>query len=968
MKNALLIAASVLVLAACDPAADRGPSPSTDVTASAADILAKLEQLEAGAFPHEVSDLAPDPAVRYGRLDNGMRYAIMENTTPPQQAAVRLRFDTGSLNETEPQQGLAHFLEHMAFNGSTNVPEGEMVQLLERYGLAFGPDTNAFTSFDQTVYQLDLPEVGEDILDTALFIMRETASELLLDAEAIDRERGVIKSEERFRNSPGLRRIRDLWSFVFPDARFPDRFPIGTLEVIDSAPRDEFVDYYQKWYTPDRAFLTVVGDIDADVIEAKIEDQFGDWQAADGVDRTEASPGQDSPASETEADIFVDPDVTTTITMAATSPVEKKIDSAQARREAVIEDLAFRIFDRRLAKITRTVDAPFFQAFSSSSNFYDAAELVSLNVFAEPERWDAALSAAEQELRRALEFGFTEAELAEQLANYRTSLKTAADGAATRQSTTIADRLAQAINGDMVFSHPSSALERFDALAETLTVAQVTEAFRDTWGDTPLRLHVSLPEEPAGGADRVLEVYNASTEIAVEAPQDAGVLAFAYEDFGTPGEIVEREEVAGLDVVRLRFENNVWLNFKQTDFEDETVRVRLRFGGGQLEQPAGQPGLDVLMDVAFADGGLEAHSRDELQSIFAGRDVTFNISSGFDAFVGSAATNRDDLRAQLAVWAAFMTAPGFREEGKAQYDQLVNTVYPTIDASPQGVQSIEVPKLIRGGDERFGLPSQEALASRSFDELRAFLEVPSASGFVEVTIVGDITEEAAIEAVATTIGSLPERAASRPGFEDQRNVSFPVDKLGTIDTLRHDGEPNRALALIYWPGVDNFDREVSSGVRLMEGVMGLKLIERIREELGATYSPSSNVYFDDVNPGYGYISVSLDLEPGDVDDLFSVVFEIAEEMRSGDITEDERSRALQPILEQIEEQVENNGYWLGLLDEATSSPNDLQEHLRRAENFQAVTVDDLVALSNTYLARDKAYRIQILPTDESSGE
>ena len=236
---------------------------------------------EAALWPHEASDLEPDPDVRYGVLENGMRYAVMQNDTPSGTGAVRLRFDVGSMAEADDQQGLAHFTEHMIFNGSENVEEGEMIRILERHGLAFGPDTNAYTSFDETVYQLDLPAVDEETLDTAFFLMRETASNVAFDAEAIDRERGVVLSELRVRNTYGYRYTTSLWSFLFPDAAFPARWPIGTAEVLQTAPRERFLDLYQRYYTPERAMFVFVGDVEPDEIVARIEDTFSDWAQPD---------------------------------------------------------------------------------------------------------------------------------------------------------------------------------------------------------------------------------------------------------------------------------------------------------------------------------------------------------------------------------------------------------------------------------------------------------------------------------------------------------------------------------------------------------------------------------------------------------------------------------------------------------------------------------------------------------------
>ena len=383
------------LLAACQPASEPA-QPETDYT-----------------WVHEVSDLPADPAIRYGRLGNGLRYAIRENDTPPNVASVRLVFNVGSLAEAEDQRGLAHFIEHMAFNGSTDVPEGEMVPLLERHGLEFGPDTNAFTGYETVGYQLDIPEVDEETVDTALFLMRQTASELLMDSEAIDRERGVILSEERYRNTPIRRWNNALWRFRLPDTIVPDRDAIGTVEVIETAPRERLVDYYENFYTPERAMLVVVGDIDPDVIEAKIADEFAGWEQPDDP-RGDPDVGTVSEERPLSVGYFHDPEIYTIFTVDAVRPHEPVLDTAQSRFENNLANLGDAILSRRFATLTSSGTSPLIQASANHTSDFDVADRATVLAIMRPDQWQEGVAVVEQELRRAIEHGFTEAELAEQ--------------------------------------------------------------------------------------------------------------------------------------------------------------------------------------------------------------------------------------------------------------------------------------------------------------------------------------------------------------------------------------------------------------------------------------------------------------------------------------------------------------------------------------------------------------------------
>jgi len=293
-----------LTIPAASMAQDNTPPASATATPSAET-----------AWGISVYDIPADADVRFGVLPNGMKYAIAHNETPEDTAAVRFGFDVGWVDEREEELGLAHVVEHMAFNGSTNVPEGEMIKLLERLGLAFGADTNASTSFEDTIYKLDLPRVDDELVDTALMLMRETASELTVTDEAVDRERGIIQSETRTRNNYQIRRFKDYFDFVSPDTLYAKRFwADGTVQNIDAAPGSVVRDLYRRYYRPDNATLVVVGDVDPAAIEAKIVEKFSSWKMPSSP-ISEVDKGLVDISRGPAAGNFVDPDVPYIVTI-----------------------------------------------------------------------------------------------------------------------------------------------------------------------------------------------------------------------------------------------------------------------------------------------------------------------------------------------------------------------------------------------------------------------------------------------------------------------------------------------------------------------------------------------------------------------------------------------------------------------------------------------------------------------------
>ncbi len=231
----------------------------------------------ADAWPQAASDLPADPGARFGVLPNGMKYAVMRNATPAHATSLRLRIGSGSLDESDAEQGLAHVLEHMAFKGSTHVAAGDMIKKLQRLGLGFGADTNASTGWTQTVYEFDLPHSDQESLDTGLMLMREIASELTLDPKALDSERGVVLSEERLRDTPDYRAQKAQLDLFLHGQLAARRFPIGQVDIIQHAPVSLIRQFYEANYRPDNATLIAVGDFDPAAVEAEIKAKFADW-------------------------------------------------------------------------------------------------------------------------------------------------------------------------------------------------------------------------------------------------------------------------------------------------------------------------------------------------------------------------------------------------------------------------------------------------------------------------------------------------------------------------------------------------------------------------------------------------------------------------------------------------------------------------------------------------------------------
>ncbi|MEO5772834.1 MAG: insulinase family protein [Sphingomicrobium sp.] len=901
------------------------------------------------------TDVTPDPAIRYGTLPNGMKFAIRRNATPKGAASMRLRFGFGSIAESDREQGLAHFIEHMAFNGTTHVPEGDMIKILQRQGLAFGPDTNAVTGFDSTTYMLDVPKADTEHLDTAMFLLREVASEVKFDPAAVDRERGVILGEKRARESFQLRQAVDVIGFQQPGTPYGKRLPIGTEEVLKTARADEIRDLYRRYYRPENATLIFVGDADPAEIEARIGKSFGDWKASGpaGAPLPRGTIDVKRPAA---FDTFTDPAVAAGVIYTVSRPWDDPADTLAERRRKMIRGFAVDLLNQRIQRLSNVPGSAVLGGGMAVEQQRDAGLQTRMQVIAKDGAWKEALKTTEQEVRRALQYGFTAAELKSELANVDAALRTDAEQANTRNSAALAAVLLSVADEHDFVTTPAFRYQNFGKLLPTITVDQVNSAFRELWtGSAPL-VHVSAKENIA--PEQVAAALTSSRRVALSPWKDMTARAFAYDSFGRPGTIAEDKRIADLDVRTVRFANNVRLNLKKTDFEQARIRFVVRMGNGQLDLPLDKPGLGLMISSTSSLGALRKHSLEELKQLTAGKVVGLGSGLDDDAFLAAGATTAADLALQMKLSAAYLTDPGFRPEAASQWANIVPVFEKQVDAQAASVAGARLPILLANGDQRFGVPSGAVLASRNFAEARAALKPVIASAPIEITMVGDLDETSAIAAVAASFGALPTRKLESPPAAAARRVSFRQDRSPIL--LRHEGPADQAMVAAFWPTDDDHDFRKEVGLDVLADVLKLMLTESVREQLGDSYGVAVDSSMSDVFTGFGYLSASAVVAPDKTDEVEKAIAEAAAKLREKPIDADLLARARAPSLEGIDRSRRENGFWLGVLAKAQSDPARLDRVRRQKALVQAITPAELQALAQAYLTPARLQQARIV--------
>jgi zinc protease len=916
-------------------------------------------------WPMDRSDIAPDPGYRFGKLANGMRTIVRSNRTPAGTAMVRMVIDTGSLDERDDQRGLAHFVEHMAFEGSTHVPEGDMIKLLQRAGLAFGADTNASTSFERTIYQLDLPRADPALLNTALMLMRETASELRFTPGAVDRERGVVLSELREGKGYTQTDWRDMAQFLYPKATYIQRLPIGTERSINRADSAALIAFWRAHYRPDRATVIVVGDFPAATMDAAITAHFGDWRADPAPPPGRIEAGRVDRDRHDRVDIWTDPALSERVTASRHGPWLDEPDTIANRRRALLRTIGYRIVNRRFQSLSRRADPPFHDAGFGTADVFHSGRTTNLVVDTEDGKWRRGLIAASAALRQALIDGFTRAELDEQIAELREGIENAAAEAQTRSDAILLRTALAVVTDDKVPATPGDALARFNAFAPTITPAQVLDALRgDALPlDKPL-LRFQGRHAPKGGADDLRKAW-AEGEAATAMVFTPVTGHFAYGDVGPPGIVVADQRDPALGIRMVRFANGVRLNLRHTDLDRDRIRISLSVAGGQPLATRANPQA-VTMVSAMAQGGLGKHSADDLQTLLAGHSVGGALQVQGDAFVAAAETTRRDLTLECAYLAALIRDPGYRPEAELTFHEAMANVIVRRNATPRAALANALGGIETDDDPRFTLAGIETYRALNFAKLRSAIGDRLAHGAIEIGMVGDLDEDAAIADIARTFGAFPPR---EPDFDTdpaalQRRFT---DRRGAI-VVPHKGPAAQAIVRMEWPTTDNHDERLEVTLDMIQAMVTIAVEDTLREAMGKTYSPRASSSQSDLWPGWGTFAVQAAVTTGDVDATRTAIRKTIAALTTAPADPDLIARARAPLVERIDNGLKGNAGWLSLVARAQTRPDRITRHLAAKAMLMSLTPAEIQAVAARYLQPDRAVEVLVLPTGAKSSK
>ena len=913
-----------------------------------------LAQTGPGSPAIAAADVIPtDPAVRQGVLDNGLRYAILYNDRPIGGVSIRMRIDVGSLEEAEDQSGIAHFLEHMAFNGTENFPEGELSRRFAAAGVAFGRDQNAATSAFATTYRLDIPLADEARLDLAFAWLGDIADGLVFDPEAVDRERGVVMAE----HDGGLGAARDRYlayqAFAVPENLSSKRRPIGRRETIAAITADQLQAFHRAWYRPDNAVVVVVGDQPPEDLEARIRETFSDWTAA-GPAPTRAVLTSADFERPLDVAVRADPTLGSTVSACRLQPwVSRGPDTRARRRENILRSLWTAAINRRFHRIAQTPNAPFSRASLGRSAWTGEADAYCLSLTPNAaEDWRGGLDAALTELRRLEAHGVTQSELDRAIAAQRAANASAIASAEDRFSTALVNDLlaAQPLhrldpNG---FVHPRDTPAIYDPIAETITPAEVHAAFRQAWAGSGPLIWVSMPTPPDADAVRMAWIDSASGPTP-GAYVDAATPAWAYGDLGDPGAVVSRETLEP-GFTRVTFDNGVILNVKSVQFTRDLIQVGVRFGAGRREIAPADQFMANIGQGLVPMGGLGRHSFQEIRDLFPEKRLGARLTFGDRAFSLGGSTRPADLQTQLQLIAALLSDPGFRPEATALVPTALEAFYRNLRTQPSLMLSQTMTEAI-APDSPLSLPPRETALAVTIADFERMFRPAMTEAPLEVTLVGDVSEEEAIAQVAATLGALPQRADADRGRNDTWYLRYP-ETVAPIQAT-HEGPADQALVAMVWPlfVADPSTRREQRALGLFSTVLRDEIRDEVRETLGASYSPSTRISLSD-QADQGSLTVSVATSPPQVQAVREAVRRVMDRLvADGGVTQVALDAARTPILDRVDAERRTTSWWFAVMDGSAAEPQSVIDALSWPDDYRTMTVAEVQAAAARWLSK-----------------
>ena len=914
--------------------------------------------------PEKTSETASDPVlpvdskITIGKLNNGLTYYIRENKRPENRAELRLALNAGSILEDDDQQGLAHFVEHMAFNGTENFEKQEIVNYLESIGMRFGPDINAYTSFDETVYMLEIPTDSAEIVKTAFQILEEWAHRVSFEDEEIDKERGVVIEEWRSGRGAQMRMLDKQLPVLFKDSQYANRLPIGKKEILEGFDYDAARRFYRDWYRPDLMAVVAVGDFDKNEIENLIKKHFAGISPVENPRERTVYPVPDN--AEPLFAIATDPEATRTIIGVYYKKDVPEEGTESAYRQSIVEQLYNGVLNNRLDELRQQPEPPFLFGFSSQGSFIRTKHYYSLGAAVKEDQIESGLEALLIEAERIKKFGITQTELERQ----KTDMLRGMERAFNERDKTESGRYAAEYIRNFLTDEPIPGIEHefqlYQKYIPTVTLEEVNRLAEELITDhnrvvllsTPEKDDANIPSEAS-----LLAVFENVTQKEITAYVDEVSDEPLIATPPTPGEIVGEETIAEIDVTLWKLSNGARVILKSTDFKNDQVLFSAYSPGGNSLVTDENYVSAITATAIVAQGGVGNFNQIELDKKLAGKVVRVSpgISSLQEGFSGSASPQ--DIETLFQLTHLYFTSPRKDNNAFLSYQTRLKGFLANRGASPEAAFSDTLSVTLSQYHFRSRPWNEDMLDEMNLERsFEIYKDRFADAGDFTFLFVGNIDIEGMKPLVKTYLASLP----SQERKETWKDVGVNPPN-GIIEKEVRKGLEPKSQVRVVFSGPFEWNRQNRHEINSMTAVLRIKLREVLREDQGGTYgvrvSASPSHY-----PQADYqITIGFGCAPDRVEELTQLAFQQIDSLKNFGTTDEYLQKVKESQRRQHEKNLKENRYWINTLEFYDYHKEPLLSILETNDFVEKLNLEAIRKAAQKYLNEENYVKVVLYP-------
>lgn len=913
----------------------------------------------------ELQPLPIDPNVRYGKLSNGLTYYIRHNELPKERADFYIAQNVGSILEEENQRGLAHFLEHMAFNGSKNFPENGMDKYLQSIGMRMGENLNAYTGFDETVYTIiNAPVSRQAVVDSCLLILHDWSNFLALTDSMVEKERGIIREEWRTRSDASFRIMEKQLAEMMPSSRYAHRMPIGTIEVIDNFKSDELRAYYHKWYRPDLQAIIIVGDVNVDSVEQTVKTMFADIPAPQNPTPRPYYPVEDN--TEPIVSIITDKEAPNIILYFfhkydPLSPAERA--SIVGLADNYLSAVCSQMLNERLEALLHRADPPFVYAESYNGPFLVARtkKAFTMAAIAQEGKLDSTLTALVRETERVRRYGFTASEYERARISVLKQYESAFNEKDKQRNSTYTREYVNHFTEGGYIPGIETAYRLVNQLAPQISLEQVNAYISQLIKKENLVIALSGPEKEGlvyPSKEDLLAMYQQAVAQPVEPYREEVNNDPLIPQLPAPGTIVKEEKDSLFGATILRLSNGARVILKHTDLKKDEIQMTATSpGGSTLFDNKDAKNLKVFNSV-IALGGLGDFSAIDLSKKLAGKKVACSASMGLDNESLNGYASPDDIRTLFELMYLSITSPRADEEAYQSFETRMKADLENARLDPSEAFSDSITYAVYGGHPR-ALP----LRAEDFGQISypRILEMyrdrfGDVSDFT-FTFVGNLNIDSIKPLVCQYLASLPGKGRKEMG----RAEALPTYRKGKYDVhFTRAMQTPKASVFQFYAAETEYSLKNLLTASLLSQVLDLVYTETIREAEGASYGVSAGASVGAFPPGQTSLIVAFDTDPAKWKEMSRIVDEQLRLIADKGPDESHFSKSVDNMLKRHTEQLQENGYWLNAIDTYYFRHIDLSSDYEKT--LRALTREDVQKFVRLLL--DGGNRVEVVMQGE----